>query len=123
MFASGDLFMLPDDPLGRGGPHLRDFLHKHNSTNIHAKSCCLSSRDQGFGILWFRLFFIMICTTFQSLGSCDIFIYTVYIYMYMCFIKSLLLTKAVFIGYRYNKTVKYFFTIKNSCFLCEYVLN
>lgn len=32
VFASGDLFMLPDDPLGRGGPHLRDFLHKHNST-------------------------------------------------------------------------------------------
>ncbi|KAF4111697.1 protein KHNYN isoform X1 [Onychostoma macrolepis] len=29
---AGDLFMLPDDPLGRGGPHLRDFLHKHNST-------------------------------------------------------------------------------------------
>ncbi|XP_016383714.1 protein KHNYN [Sinocyclocheilus rhinocerous] len=26
------LFMLPDDPLGRGGPHLRDFLHKHNSS-------------------------------------------------------------------------------------------
>ncbi|KAK7171287.1 hypothetical protein R3I94_001280 [Phoxinus phoxinus] len=31
VFAAGDLFMLPDDPLGRGGPHLRDFLHKHNS--------------------------------------------------------------------------------------------
>ncbi|XP_073692877.1 NEDD4-binding protein 1-like [Garra rufa] len=29
---AGDLFMLPDDPLGRGGPHLRDFLHKHNSS-------------------------------------------------------------------------------------------
>ncbi|CAM4509569.1 unnamed protein product [Leuciscus chuanchicus] len=28
---AGDLFMLPDDPLGRGGPHLRVFLHKHNS--------------------------------------------------------------------------------------------
>lgn len=28
---AGDLFMLPDDPLGRGGPHLRDFLHKRNS--------------------------------------------------------------------------------------------
>ncbi|XP_039524877.1 protein KHNYN-like isoform X1 [Pimephales promelas] len=27
---AGDLFMLPDDPLGRGGPHLRDFLHKHH---------------------------------------------------------------------------------------------
>lgn len=23
---AGDLFMLPDDPLGRGGPHLQDFL-------------------------------------------------------------------------------------------------
>ncbi len=66
----------------------------------------------------------MICTTFQSLGSCDIFIYIyIYIYVYVCFIKSLLLTKAVFIGYRYSKTVKYFFTIKNSYFLCEYVLN
>ncbi|XP_051757181.1 protein KHNYN isoform X1 [Ctenopharyngodon idella] len=30
---AGDLFMLPDDPLGRGGPHLRDFLHKHNSSS------------------------------------------------------------------------------------------
>ncbi|KAL1272119.1 hypothetical protein QQF64_031135 [Cirrhinus molitorella] len=29
---AGDLFMLPDDPLGRGGPHLRDFLHKHKSS-------------------------------------------------------------------------------------------
>ncbi|XP_042582871.1 protein KHNYN-like isoform X1 [Cyprinus carpio] len=29
---AGDLFMLPDDPLGRGGPHLRDFLHKHHSS-------------------------------------------------------------------------------------------
>ncbi|XP_067303780.1 protein KHNYN [Pseudorasbora parva] len=28
---AGDLFMLPDDPLGRGGPHLRDFLHKLSS--------------------------------------------------------------------------------------------
>ncbi|TRY83335.1 hypothetical protein DNTS_015064 [Danionella cerebrum] len=27
---AGDLFMLPDDPLGRGGPHLRDFLHQNN---------------------------------------------------------------------------------------------
>lgn len=30
---AGDQFMLPDDPLGRGGPHLRDFLHKHNSSS------------------------------------------------------------------------------------------
>ncbi|XP_056621471.1 NEDD4-binding protein 1 isoform X2 [Triplophysa dalaica] len=28
---AGDLFMLPDDPMGRGGPHLNDFLHTHNS--------------------------------------------------------------------------------------------
>ncbi|XP_016114566.1 protein KHNYN-like isoform X2 [Sinocyclocheilus grahami] len=31
---AGDLFMLPDDPLGRGGPHLRDFLHKHHSLPV-----------------------------------------------------------------------------------------
>ncbi|XP_077083488.1 NEDD4-binding protein 1 isoform X2 [Siphateles boraxobius] len=31
---AGDLFMLPDDPLGRGGPHLRDFLHKHNRSPV-----------------------------------------------------------------------------------------
>ncbi|XP_059361744.1 protein KHNYN isoform X2 [Carassius carassius] len=31
---AGDLFMLPDDPLGRGGPHLRDFLNKHNSLPV-----------------------------------------------------------------------------------------
>lgn len=30
---AGDQFMLPDDPLGRDGPHLRDFLHKHNSSS------------------------------------------------------------------------------------------
>lgn len=29
---AGDLFMLPDDPMGRGGPHLNDFLHTHNSS-------------------------------------------------------------------------------------------
>ncbi|XP_065117969.1 NEDD4-binding protein 1 isoform X1 [Paramisgurnus dabryanus] len=29
---AGDLFMLPDDPLGRGGPHLNDFLHTKNSS-------------------------------------------------------------------------------------------
>ncbi|KAI7814597.1 Nedd4-binding protein 1-like protein [Triplophysa rosa] len=28
---AGDLFMLPDDPMGRGGPHLNDFLQTHNS--------------------------------------------------------------------------------------------
>uniref|UniRef100_A0A8C6NMG3 KH and NYN domain containing n=1 Tax=Nothobranchius furzeri TaxID=105023 RepID=A0A8C6NMG3_NOTFU len=26
----GDLFMVPDDPLGRGGPHLDDFLRNHS---------------------------------------------------------------------------------------------
>ncbi|XP_051501691.1 protein KHNYN isoform X2 [Myxocyprinus asiaticus] len=27
---AGDLFMLPDDPMGRGGPHLNDFLQSQN---------------------------------------------------------------------------------------------
>ncbi|XP_041842439.1 protein KHNYN isoform X2 [Melanotaenia boesemani] len=28
----GDLFMVPDDPLGRGGPHLNDFLRSEHGT-------------------------------------------------------------------------------------------
>ncbi|XP_051565503.1 protein KHNYN-like isoform X2 [Myxocyprinus asiaticus] len=31
---AGDLFMLPDDPMGRGGPHLNDFLQTQNSSTI-----------------------------------------------------------------------------------------
>ncbi|XP_051996598.1 NEDD4-binding protein 1 [Xyrauchen texanus] len=30
---AGDLFMLPDDPMGRGGPHLNDFLQSQNSNS------------------------------------------------------------------------------------------
>ncbi|XP_072233074.1 protein KHNYN isoform X2 [Leuresthes tenuis] len=30
----GDLFMIPDDPLGRGGPHLDDFLHSEHRSPI-----------------------------------------------------------------------------------------
>ncbi|XP_017564845.1 NEDD4-binding protein 1 isoform X1 [Pygocentrus nattereri] len=48
---AGDLFMVPDDPLGRGGPHLNDFLRKQNSSpalGSHsfagvASSCSLAS--------------------------------------------------------------------------------
>ncbi|KAA0723966.1 NEDD4-binding protein 1 [Triplophysa tibetana] len=29
---AGDLFMLPDDPMGHGGPHLNDFLQTNNSS-------------------------------------------------------------------------------------------
>nr|XP_055074144.1 protein KHNYN isoform X1 [Misgurnus anguillicaudatus]XP_055074152.1 protein KHNYN isoform X1 [Misgurnus anguillicaudatus] len=35
---AGDLFMLPDDPLGRGGPHLNDFLHTKKSSSPAAGS-------------------------------------------------------------------------------------
>ncbi|XP_051981473.1 protein KHNYN-like isoform X2 [Xyrauchen texanus] len=31
---AGDLFMLPDDPMGRGGPHLNDFLQMQNSSPV-----------------------------------------------------------------------------------------
>ncbi|KAI4897959.1 hypothetical protein NFI96_025213 [Prochilodus magdalenae] len=31
---AGDMFMVPDDPLGRSGPHLNDFLRTQNSTPV-----------------------------------------------------------------------------------------
>lgn len=31
---AGDLFMVPDDPLGRSGPHIKDFLRTQNSSPI-----------------------------------------------------------------------------------------
>uniref|UniRef100_A0A8C6L088 KH and NYN domain containing n=1 Tax=Nothobranchius furzeri TaxID=105023 RepID=A0A8C6L088_NOTFU len=33
----GDLFMVPDDPLGRGGPHLDDFLRSEHRGRVHGK--------------------------------------------------------------------------------------
>ncbi|KAK1792100.1 hypothetical protein P4O66_001880 [Electrophorus voltai] len=35
---AGDLFMVPDDPLGRSGPHINDFLRMQNSHSFAGMS-------------------------------------------------------------------------------------
>ncbi|XP_048827649.1 protein KHNYN [Brienomyrus brachyistius] len=64
----GDLFMVPDDPLGRGGPHLKDFLRSqhrspvpgshtfaglasspHASSSPHAQTDVIQYRDHTMG--------------------------------------------------------------------------
>uniref|UniRef100_A0A096LZF6 KH and NYN domain containing n=1 Tax=Poecilia formosa TaxID=48698 RepID=A0A096LZF6_POEFO len=37
----GDLFMVPDDPLGRGGPHLDDFLRSEHSLSPFLHCSCI----------------------------------------------------------------------------------
>uniref|UniRef100_A0A3Q3DPA0 KH and NYN domain containing n=1 Tax=Hippocampus comes TaxID=109280 RepID=A0A3Q3DPA0_HIPCM len=42
----GDHFMVPDDPLGRGGPHLDDFLRSDCRTSVPAGYSQIPPRDK-----------------------------------------------------------------------------
>uniref|UniRef100_A0AAY5F2V0 N4BP1 C-terminal UBA domain-containing protein n=1 Tax=Electrophorus electricus TaxID=8005 RepID=A0AAY5F2V0_ELEEL len=42
---AGDLFMVPDDPLGRSGPHINDFLRMQNSAHGSGKGQAQAGKE------------------------------------------------------------------------------
>ncbi len=81
-------------------------------TNIHTKSCCLSSRDQWFWILWFQLFFTQVSVKwyallFKSLGSCDIYLFFIYFWL-----SPFCSSRLYLLDPKHSKNVKYYSNVK-----------